>query len=251
MRRNFIKTHYPYPLNAFIATFGSDGIYSVYESNELPDHFETSMNYAIEHIPDSRAREILKLYYKDKKQIFEICSIYNISTSRVTQYLSKSERLLRRMIFLIAHGVDAFIENEKHKDPIKSVDMDIYDADDIRSLKSKLSTKAWRCCTYYADYKSISDLTESFKTGRIMYIRGLGAKTALEIAKAINYDIESDNQYAELLERYYRSIEHESDFKRSFIIRLKTFNKFIESSKINDKDREFAKDELLKLIEKL
>jgi len=32
---------------------------------------------------------------------------------------------------------------------------------------------------------------------------------------------------------------------------MKTFSKFIESSKIDDKDKDFAKEELLKLAEKL
>lgn len=65
-------------------------------SIEYAEDFEETINNLIEEFPNQRMKEIFRLYYYEQKTLEEICSIYDITTSRVGQIVNKGVLHLKR-----------------------------------------------------------------------------------------------------------------------------------------------------------
>lgn len=156
-----------------------------------------SVEYVLYKLTD-KERNIIYLYYRDRKTYNEIGKIYNLSGNRIGQILTKTLRKLRHpsQSKFLKIGVYGVLEEKQREYAEKVAELTekilyftlIAEKDNIKNCNFSVRTYN---CLYAAGKKTLADIAK-MSYAELTSIRNLGIKTLLEIADTLEehgYDI--------------------------------------------------------------
>ena len=207
-----LKVGEPWPYNLVAAINYDDDYLPVPVDYVLTREHTKPLGLALASLKP-RSREILLLKYREDKTLDEIAEKLSISKVRIRQIIFRELRSIRcsgfyssiilglttvkrideleyreRMLKIKAHELEKLERKLNTRTaslniPTPNKDSSVEDiSDSIRELE--LSIRA-RHCLHHGGYKTINDVIVAIKSGEIFNVKGLGTKTALEIASKI------------------------------------------------------------------